>query len=182
MRVAVPDWEVEEPSCTLCARGLALPDPNDVPVLAAAIAGHADCIVTANLKDFPASLVAPLGIEVIHPDQLIVAQWDLDPLVAVAALKRMWARCKKPEASAEDFAAAMERGNYPFMGSDAGGKRAAAIYSLVETAKLNGLDPEGYLRAVLGCIADHPINRIDELLPWNSGRAVVPQAVVPRAA
>src|SRR5450755_2426717 len=61
------------------------------------------------------------------------------------------------------------RKNYLFMGSDAGGERAAAIYSLVETAKLNGLDPEGYLREVLGRIADHPINRIDELLPWNIG-------------
>ena len=58
------------------------------------------------------------------------------------------------------------------MGSDAGGERAAAIYSLVETAKLNGLDPEAYLREVLERIADHPINRIDELLPWNiAGRA-----------
>ena len=56
------------------------------------------------------------------------------------------------------------------MGSDAGGERAAAIYSLVETAKLNGLDPEAYLREVLGRIADHPINCIDELLPWNIGR------------
>ena len=62
------------------------------------------------------------------------------------------------------------RKNYLFMGSDAGGARAAAIYSLVETAKLNGLDPEGYLREVLGRIADHPINRIDELLPWHIGR------------
>ena len=62
------------------------------------------------------------------------------------------------------------RKNYLFMGSDAGGERAAAIYSLVETAKLNGLDPEGYLSEVLGRIADHPINRIDELLPWNIGR------------
>src|SRR5437667_4462625 len=61
------------------------------------------------------------------------------------------------------------RKNYLFMGSDAGGERAAAIYSLVETAKLNGLDPEAYLREVLTRIADHPINRIDELLPWNIG-------------
>ena len=59
------------------------------------------------------------------------------------------------------------RKNYLFMGSDAGGERAAAIYSLVESAKLNGLDPEAYLREVLGRIAEHPINRIDELLPWN---------------
>ena len=62
------------------------------------------------------------------------------------------------------------RKNYLFMGSDAGGERAAAIYSLVETAKLNGLDPEAYLREVLMRIAEHPINRIDELLPWNIGR------------
>lgn len=62
---------------------------------------------------------------------------------------------------------ALGRGNYLFMGSDAGGERAAAIYSLVQTAKLNGLDPEAYLREVLNRIADHPINRIDELLPWN---------------
>lgn len=62
---------------------------------------------------------------------------------------------------------ALGRKNYLFAGADSGGERAAAIYSLVETAKLNGLDPEAYLRQVLACIADHPINRIDELLPWN---------------
>ena len=59
------------------------------------------------------------------------------------------------------------RKNYLFMGSDAGGRRAAAFYSLVETAKLNGLDPQAYLGAVFARIAEHPINRIDELLPWN---------------
>jgi hypothetical protein len=59
------------------------------------------------------------------------------------------------------------RKNYLFAGSDAGGERAAAVYTLVESAKLNGLDPEAYLREVLGRIADHPINRIAELLPWN---------------
>ena len=64
----------------------------------------------------------------------------------------------------------LRRGNDLFMGSDAGGERAAAIYSLAETAKLNGLDPEGYLRDVLGRIADLSLNRIDELLPWNIGR------------
>jgi transposase len=65
---------------------------------------------------------------------------------------------------------ALGRKNYLFFGSDAGGERAAAIYSLVETAKLNGLDPEGYLRHVFERIADHPINRIEELLPWNIGQ------------
>jgi transposase len=62
---------------------------------------------------------------------------------------------------------ALGRKNYLFAGSDAGGERAAAIYSLIGSAKLNGLDPEAYLRNVLSRIADHPINSIDELLPWN---------------
>ena len=70
---------------------------------------------------------------------------------------------------------ALGRGNYLFMGSDAGGERAAAIYSLVETAKLNGLDPQVYLREVLTRIADHPINRIDELLPWNIQGSTEPE-------
>jgi hypothetical protein len=59
------------------------------------------------------------------------------------------------------------RKNYLFAGSDSGGVRAAKMYTLIETAKLNGLDPEAYLRDIIACIADHPINRIDELLPWT---------------
>jgi len=64
-------------------------------------------------------------------------------------------------------AVALGRKNYLFAGSDRGGESAAAIYSLIGTAKLNGIDPESYLRNVLSRIADHPINRIGELLPWN---------------
>ena len=62
---------------------------------------------------------------------------------------------------------ALGRKNYLFAGSNRGGERAAAFYSLIGTAKLNGLNPELYLRHVLTHIADHPINRIAELLPWN---------------
>src|SRR6267154_2227135 len=64
-------------------------------------------------------------------------------------------------------AVTLGRKNYLFAGSDAGGERAAILYSLIGSAKLNGLDPESYLRDVLTCIADHPIRRIQELLPWN---------------
>ena len=64
-------------------------------------------------------------------------------------------------------AVALGRKNYLFAGSDAGGERAAAIYSLTGSAKLNDLDPETYLRHVLERIADHPINAITDLLPWN---------------
>jgi hypothetical protein len=63
---------------------------------------------------------------------------------------------------------ALGRKNYLFAGSDSGGDRAASVYSLIGTAKLNGLDPGAYLRDVLTRIADHPVNRISELLPWNS--------------
>ena len=66
------------------------------------------------------------------------------------------------------------RKNWPFAGSDAGGERAAATYSLIGTARLNGLDPEAYLRHVVDRIADHPPRRVDELLPWNIG--TIPQA------
>jgi transposase len=62
---------------------------------------------------------------------------------------------------------AIGRKNYLFAGSDAGGRRAAAMYSLIESAKLNGVNPQHYLADVLTRIADHPARRIDELLPSN---------------
>lgn len=71
-------------------------------------------------------------------------------------------------------AVALGRKNYLFVGSRAGGDRAAAMYSLIGSARLNGLDPEAYLRHVLGRIGEHPINRIDELLPWNVAHALQP--------
>jgi transposase len=76
---------------------------------------------------------------------------ELDNLIAERALRPV----------------AVGRRNYLFAGSDNGGQRAAILYSLIGTARLNGLDPEAYLRYVLSRIADHPINRIEELLPWR---------------
>jgi len=71
--------------------------------------------------------------------------------------------------------------NYLFCGSDAGGERAAAIYGLIGTAKLNGLNPEAYLREVLSRIADHSINHIEELLPWNLAAELAGQKSRPAA-
>jgi len=59
------------------------------------------------------------------------------------------------------------RRNYLFAGSDAGGETAARLYSLIGTCRLNGLDPHRYLHYVLERIATHPINRLEELLPWR---------------
>ncbi len=64
---------------------------------------------------------------------------------------------------------AVGRKNYLFAGSDAGGDRAASIYTLVQTAKLNDVNPEAYLRDTLAKIAEgHPINRLDDLMPWKT--------------
>ena len=62
---------------------------------------------------------------------------------------------------------ALGRKNFLFAGSDYGGERAASMYTLIGSAKLNGLDPQLYLRTVLAQIADHPISHIQDLLPWN---------------
>ncbi|OIN86518.1 MAG: IS66 family transposase [Alphaproteobacteria bacterium CG1_02_46_17] len=62
---------------------------------------------------------------------------------------------------------ALGRKNWLFAGSNAGGERAAVIYTLIETARMNGVEPEAYLRTVIDRIADHPMKKIDQLLPWN---------------
>ncbi|KWR89646.1 PIN domain-containing protein [Cupriavidus sp. IDO] len=113
MREAIPDWEVPEAARAPLIGNDILPDPDDRHVLAAAIAGHADCIVTRNRRDFPKEIVGAYGIEVVDPDQFIICQWDLEPIAAIAAFKRMRARWKKPRATVEDFAQALERSGLP---------------------------------------------------------------------
>ena len=63
--------------------------------------------------------------------------------------------------------------NYLFAGADSGGERAAAMYGLIGTSRLNGIDPEAWLRHVLTHIADHPVNRVDDFLPWNCAAKLV---------
>ena len=71
-------------------------------------------------------------------------------------------------------AVAIGRKNFLHLGSDAGGDSAAVIYTLIGTAKLNGINPQHYLRYVLERIADHKVNRIDELLPWAVADRIAP--------
>ena len=61
---------------------------------------------------------------------------------------------------------ALGRKNYLFMGSQAGGRAAAIAYTLIETAKMNGVDPQAWLTHVIGTIADHPVSQLDDLMPW----------------
>ena len=68
---------------------------------------------------------------------------------------------------------AIGRKNWMFAGSDRGGERAAAIYTLIATAKLNDIDPEAWLADVLSRIADHPASRLDELSPWNWRKPII---------
>jgi hypothetical protein len=109
MRNAIPDWEVTPETYESLIIGRELPDQNDEHVIAAALTEHADCIVTSNLKHFPDSVLAPLGLEAIHPDDFIVYQIDLDPYSALAAFKNMRARLRNPAMSAEAFVGAIER-------------------------------------------------------------------------
>ena len=77
---------------------------------------------------------------------------------------------------------ALGRKNYLFVGSEGGGKSAAIAYTLIETAKLNNVDPQAWLTDILRCIADHKINRIDELLPWNWAKNAIDDASTQKAA
>ena len=62
---------------------------------------------------------------------------------------------------------AVGRRNWTFAGSDVGGHRAAAVYTLIETCKMNDVDPQAWLADVLARLPDHPANKVNELLPWN---------------
>jgi hypothetical protein len=73
---------------------------------------------------------------------------------------------------------ALGRKAWLFAGSDRGGQRAAMIYSLITTAKLNDIDPQAWLADVLARIADHPAHRIADLLPWNWKARAAPDAMV----
>lgn len=109
MHEACPDWEVPEDAWKSLESGINLPDRDDRHVLAAALAGHADCIVTQNLKDFPASVLEPFGITALHPDEFLLHQLELEPLFVLPAFKAMRARLKNPLFTPEAFADSMNK-------------------------------------------------------------------------
>jgi len=94
MNEAVPDCLVD--GYEAVAQGIVLPDPGDVHVLAAAIRCGASVIVTFNLKDFPAAVLAPYGIEAQHPDEFTDYLFDLHPAAVVEAASRQRASLKHP--------------------------------------------------------------------------------------
>ena len=94
---------------TARAAGLDLPDPDDVHVLAAAIEGRADLIVTRNLRDFPVDRLAPHGLTAQHPDAFIAARFDADPEAVPAAVRSRVAALRNPPRTANEHLAALER-------------------------------------------------------------------------
>lgn len=112
MALAVPDSRVTGWEAIL--DGLpAMPDEDDRHVLAAAVCGHADAIVTFNLAHFPATALAPFGVEAQHPDDFLLNQLDLNPIAALKSIKAMRARWRKPAVAAPELATALERLGLP---------------------------------------------------------------------
>lgn len=92
---------------------LQLPDPDDRHVLAAAIVGHADAIISFNKKDFPEVVLSKYGIELLHPDDFIMLQYDLNSIGVLEAVKAMRARLKNPPKSVQEFLDKLEQQGLP---------------------------------------------------------------------
>ena len=92
---------------------LTLPDPNDRHVLAAAIVGHADVIVTSNLKHFPANTLALYDIEPQHPDEFIAAQFELNEVAVLTAFKEQRASLTRPAMNPQEFIDSLAKAGLP---------------------------------------------------------------------
>ncbi len=108
--------------------------------------------------------LAKLGEDVTETLEVIPRRWKVVQTV------RERFTCRACESITQPPGVALGRKSWLFCGSDRGGDRAAAIYSLIITAKLNDIDPRAWLADVLRRIADHPASRLHELLPWNWGQ------------
>ncbi len=111
MNQAVPDCLVDGYEGLVA--GLSLPDPDDRHVLAAAIHGGAETIVTFNLTDFPADILATHGIEVRHPDEFIAHFLDTDPATVCTAAKKQRESLRNPPKTVEDYLATLASQSLP---------------------------------------------------------------------
>ena len=93
-----------------------------------------------------------------------------------APAERRRARVERSGPVLAELKAHLDRKNYLFAGSDEGGRRAAILYTLIGTARLNGLDPQAWLTDVIARIADYPSKRLDDLLPWSWSSTQPPQS------
>lgn len=107
MNAAVPDALITGYKPLIAT--LTLPDPDDRHVLAAAIVGRADVIVTSNLKDFPADALSPYGIEAQHPDEFLMHQRDLNHERFMECAKRIRARLTEPPLTVEEYIDSLRR-------------------------------------------------------------------------
>ncbi|WP_311736746.1 PIN domain-containing protein [Janthinobacterium sp. S3T4] len=111
MNQAVEDCLVENYEYLIDS--LTLPDPDDRHVLASAIVGHADAIVTFNHKDFPEAAVSKHGIEILHPDDFLIAQYDLNPIGMLSIIKAQRERLRNPPKSVDEFITTYELQGLP---------------------------------------------------------------------
>lgn len=111
MNAALPEAEVSGWEARM--QGLSLPDPDDCHVLAAALAACAGTIVTMNLRDFPASALAPLGVTAVHPDGFLCGLFDADPDSVRASTEAAHANLSRSAPSFEDYLDALERQGLP---------------------------------------------------------------------
>lgn len=100
--------------------GFTLPDPDDRHVVAAALRGRADMIVTANVRDFPPAVLAAVGLEVQHPDEFLLNQLDLEPDLTIATLHRQAAATKRPAITAKALLGHLARCGVPDFAAAAG--------------------------------------------------------------
>ncbi len=99
---------------------LTLPDPDDRHVVAAALRGRADTIVTANVRDYPDEVLAPLGIAVVHPDAFLLDQLHLAPRVVLEVLREQTANTRRPPLTPTDLIARLARAGVPAFADEVG--------------------------------------------------------------
>lgn len=99
---------------------VALPDPDDRHVVAAAVRGRSDAIVTANVRDYPPEILGPLQIEIIHPDDFLLDQFDLAPRIVLDVLREQADHTRQPALTPIDLIARLARAGVPGFADDAG--------------------------------------------------------------